>query len=71
MPVALVSGFAAIGGFVREWVCTDCEAEFDGCWRWCPECGSLLLVPAHDIRSEAEKPHLTGSDGYLMPLPGR
>ena len=25
-------------------VCLACRAELDECWRWCPECGSTLVV---------------------------
>lgn len=30
---------------MKDTVCLDCRAILDGCWRWCPECGSLELSP--------------------------
>jgi hypothetical protein len=26
-------------------VCLQCRAMVDSCWRWCPDCGSSLLIP--------------------------
>ncbi len=28
---------------MRDATCLECRATVDGCWRWCPECGSLRL----------------------------
>lgn len=34
-------------------ICLACGAEVDHCWRWCPECGSQLVVERRfiDLRS--------------------
>ncbi len=31
---------------MRDATCLECRAKVDGCWRWCPECGSLSLLHA-------------------------
>jgi predicted amidophosphoribosyltransferase len=33
-------------------VCLACRAELDDCWRWCPECGSTLVVKSRRARPE-------------------
>lgn len=41
-------------------VCLACRAELDDCWRWCPECGSTLVVKGRG--SATEQP----DDGFAV-----